>query len=338
MNPDRDALYSCWREVERTPPGDREWRAISLGLAAPVALLAGVREPDGRIALLVEAPIGTPAAPLFRMQADGVSVVDQRDSANGRGLRRLAVVLERPELREVFVTLVLDLVDVAQAATSTDAACRNVTSRLAAWQACLNGRRRGLSDAEQIGLMGEFEVLRLAAALIGFGAAIASWKGPLNGLHDFVGPGASIEVKSALGPANLIRISDSAQLDTRGLSRLALARPRFRSDPDGTDLAARFRTLRDAILFESPGDLQGFEEKVLRAGFIAAEFHTELTMTLEDICWYDVKQGFPYIDPAAVPPAVTSVTYMLDERSLRPFAMGQDDSDGILRQLGSGAK
>lgn len=334
MTFDRDRLVQCWREVERTAPGDREWRGISLGLAAPVTLLAAVREPDGRTALLVEASIGTTAGPLFRMQADGVTVSDQREMANGKVLRRIAVVLERPELHEVFVTLVLDLVEVAARATSTETACRDVTARLAAWQAFLHARRHSLSEPEQIGLMGELQVFRLAAAMIGYGPAIASWKGPLDGLHDFVGGGAAIEVKSALGPANLIHISDANQLETKGLSHLVLARPRFRSDPDGADLAVCVQSIRAVIQLESPGELMSFDDKLLRAGFIAAEFRSDLRATLEDICWYEVRDGFPRIDAGAIPPAVTSVSYTLDERSLRPFEIGDEESNDVLRQLG----
>lgn len=337
MNVDRDRLLERWREVESTEPGGHEWRAKSLGVDANVALMAGLREPDGRIALLIEAPISRTPSPLFKMQADGVTVVDQRETVKGKALRRIAVVLERPELSEVFVTLVLDLVDVARVAVSTEVACRDVTARLSAWQACLHARRSSLSESEQIGLMGELEVLRHASVSIGYGPAIASWQGPLDGLHDFSGASAAIEVKSALGTASLIYISDAAQLDTRGLSHLVLARPRFRSDADGADLAACVQSIREAIRIDSPGDLMAFDDKLLRAGFVATEFRSELKTTLENICWYEVRDGFPRVDPVSLPTAVTAVTYAIDERALRLFEMGECDSSSVLRQLGSGA-
>ncbi len=337
MNLDRDQLLAKWREVEYTAPGGQEWRAISLNISAPVTLLLAVREPDGRIALLVEAPISPVAAPLFRMQAEGISVSDQRDTNERSGLRRLAVVLEKTELREVFLTLVQDLVHVARSEKTALAACASIAGRLSAWQACLRARRHGLSEAEQIGLMGELEVIRLAAPAIGYGHAIAAWQGPLDGLHDFVGSGAAIEVKSALGPSSLIRISDAAQLDTAGLACLVIARPRFRSDPDGLDLVERVGTVRDEIRMKAPGELAGFDDKLLRAGFIASEHRSGPKATLESIRIYEVRDGFPHIDPSSLPAAVTGVSYAIEERVLGDFAAEGPALEAVIRHLGMGA-
>lgn len=88
----RDELVSKWAEAARARPSDREWRAVALSVPATVRFLAGIREPDARIALLIEAPLGAAPTTLLRIAAEGVSLSDRRDAA--QGLVRIAVTLD----------------------------------------------------------------------------------------------------------------------------------------------------------------------------------------------------------------------------------------------------
>src|SRR5437870_542293 len=55
----------------------------------------------------------------------------------------------------------------------------------------------------------------------------ASLAGPMQGIHDFNHAGTAIEVKTVVGSGNWLQISRLAQLETTGLSALAVARPRI---------------------------------------------------------------------------------------------------------------
>src|SRR5262249_37673680 len=140
--------------------------------------------------------------------------------------------------------------------------------RLEAWQACLKARKRGLSREDQIGLICELIVLRALAEHITWPNAIEAWQGPLNGLHDFTRVGVAIEVKGTAGVGGLLRISRLDQLETAGLSALALARVRLREDAIGKSLPDVVSETRTEIAKVSPLAGPLFDEKVMRAGYL----------------------------------------------------------------------
>jgi hypothetical protein len=170
-----------------------QWRAVALAVACSVKLLAGVRDRDGRLSLLLETPVGNAPKHRVRFQAEGISLIDER-WADER-LLRLAVTLERADLLDIFEILAVDLVSVAQGAAAPEAAVREVIRRLEAWQACLRARQRGLTKEEQAGLLGELAVIELGATQGGGPSAVSCWRGPLDGIHDFEGAGVAVEVK-----------------------------------------------------------------------------------------------------------------------------------------------
>lgn len=230
----RDELRAKWERALASPPGAREWRAVALALASPVRLLAGVRNLDGRISVLIEIAIEYAPRHRVRFQAEGISLIDERSTAEG--LLRLAVTLERADLRDIFEILVLDLIAVASTAPSPGLAILHTIRRLETWQVCLHIRRRGLSREEQAGLLGEIAVMDLLHPEIGFPAAIRAWNGPLGGIHDFQAVGTALEVKATIGVSRDIRISGLQQLDATGLRALILVRVRFNEAPEGMTL------------------------------------------------------------------------------------------------------
>ena len=132
------------------------------------------------------------------------------------------MTLERPDLRDIFEVLVVDLISVAAAAPSADLGIQHTVRRLEAWQACLRARRRGLEREAQTGLFGELAVLDMLANDIGLPDAISAWSGPADGIHDFQARGIAVEVKTAIGISHLIRIARLDQLDAEGLRQLVL--------------------------------------------------------------------------------------------------------------------
>ena len=178
----REDLIEKWARVGASEASGREWRVVALGVSAPVRILAGVREPDNRIALLLEAPLVEAPKELIRFVANGLSVTDQRRFEENTF--RVAIVLERLEVREVFEVLATDITNVAIQASTGSSAIRAVARRLEAWQACLRSGRRGLTPEEQIGLFGELTVLEMLGQKIGYPNAILAWGGPLDKVHD----------------------------------------------------------------------------------------------------------------------------------------------------------
>lgn len=72
--------------------------------------------------------------------------------------------------------------------------------------------RRGLSHAQQVGLFGELVVLAAFSDCSSPGEAVAAWRGPAGGEHDFGLPEADLEVKTTENERRIHWISSSTQL------------------------------------------------------------------------------------------------------------------------------
>jgi hypothetical protein len=319
-----EELRKKWDEVARTRRSGHEWRAVALSATTPVRLLAAVREPDDRISLLVEAPLSlAPPTPL-RFETQGLSLADQRRSAEN--VFRIAITLERSELRKVFEALCADLIAVASEARTAPAAITAVSKRLEAWRVCLRSRNSGLTREEQIGLLGELEVFQMLGRTSSYALATDAWQGPLEGLHDFIRDGSAIEVKSVLGTGTHIHVSRLDQLETDGLSNLTIVRPRFRLGPDGRSLPQTVNALRSDIAAADPGALAPFDEKLLMAGYLGIDepLYEASLFVQESVNYYTVQKDFPRIPRHALPAGIVDGSYIVDERSIMRFQQAED--------------
>lgn len=312
-----DAVRDLWKEAAQSAPAGREWRGIALSTQGAVRLRAAIREPDGRIALLIECPIAEASPAHIRIRAEGISVADQRRPEEG--VVRLAIVLERDEHRNIFEVLITDVASVAIRAVGPREAMRVAASRLEAWQACLRNRHGRMSHEEMIGLRGELEVLRKCGDAIGYIEAVEAWLGPLDGIQDFSMSGTAIEVKAALGATQIFRVSSANQLETRTLNRLAIARVRFREDAAGETLSEVVAQLRQTMAATAPAALIRFDDRILRVGYLENDPEQGPRVLVDEIYGYAVESDFPRIVTADLPAGVIDVGYSVDERSARPF-------------------
>ena len=331
----RAELTAKWRNAAASARSGREWRGIALSVACPLKLVAAIREPDERVALLLEAALIPAYIHQFRMQAEGVSVSNQRRPEEGTF--RIAIVLELDELREVFEVLVQDVIQVACEATTAAEGMGLVVRRLEAWQACLRARRRRLSRQEQIGLIGELFLLRMLGDDVGYMSATEAWQGPLDGLHDFEAFGVAVEVKSVLGIGTLLRISPEDQIEPVGLSGLLIARLRFREDPAGQSLAEVVGALRADIARAAPAALVNFNDKLLRAGYVDGESDEAPRVILNDFYGFEVLERFPRIARCTVPAGVIDISYSIDERNLGDFRRDREAVQQLARRMANGA-
>jgi len=329
----RSELKAKWREAEVTGKSDREWRGIALAVSAPVQLIAGIREPDNRIALLLEAPISAAPRSTLRLRADGVSLADQRRP--DEGIYRLAITLEHEGLRDVFEVLAADVIDFIRPTHTAIKAMEEAAKRLETWQACLRSRKQALSREEQIGLMGEFTVLRMLANQIGYRVAVESWGGPLDGIHDFSRVGIAIEVKTEMGGSKLLHISNLAQLESSGLDVLAIARVRFREGTDGKSISDTVRDLREEIGRTETSAISNFDDKLLRSGYLDVDkdFYDPLRFVLVEAYGILVREDFPRLTPSSVPSGIVDGTYTIDERVVANFRIESEQFDQTLRRM-----
>lgn len=134
-------LRAKWDTALASGATDREWRAVGLSVAAPVRLLAAVRDQDSRISILVETPLQHAPKHRVRFQAEGISIIDERWIEDG--LLRLAVTLERPDLRDIYEVLAIDVISVA---ANRHRPTRPYRTSCAVWKLGRSACARGIRD------------------------------------------------------------------------------------------------------------------------------------------------------------------------------------------------
>jgi hypothetical protein len=326
-------LRSKWNQALASGAGRREWRGVALTAVSLVTLLAGIRDRDDRISILIESALQHGPRHRVRLQTEGVSLVDQR--LNDEGTFRLAVTLERPDLRDIFEILVIDLITVAATPAMPEDCIARIIRRLEAWQACLRIRQRGLKREEQAGLVGELMIASLVAEEIGLPQALAAWSGPLDAVHDFQNEGVAIEVKTTLGISQQIRISLLDQLSSRGLEALLLARVRLQESPSGKTLPELVAAVRTVLAEKFPNAVASFEDKLLRAGYLDVDIdiYASTRNALNDIRVFHVTEAFPRLTRESLPPAIVEAAYFLDERQLAAHRLSEFDFRSAIRRM-----
>jgi hypothetical protein len=298
--------------------------------------MAGRRFPGNEEAIVVRFGTGSVPGSAQLPQGEGFSVLRLESPNQGAGEVWIALSRQAGGNADLFLTMVVDVIQTLRRIEQQGDAVvlRAFLSRIGAWQAFMRGGKSALLSTEaEIGLYGELEVLQ---ALIDSGtsarAALERWKGPLDGLHDFVCEPGALEVKSSVASGIVrVNIGSLEQLDNSLIQPLFLAIVRLALAPDGTtlsekiaDLEARFAT--DATLATMFGDL------VIRAGFIdAARERYSRRFSLSGIQTFLVTEAFPRLTRDTVSPAIRSARYEMDLDTSR---LPMTDFADVIFQLG----
>lgn len=336
-----DALIAtfrkAWRDASLATPGARAWRAVRVPRPGPLAVLAAIRESDRAIALLFETPIADAPANRARFEADGISMLEERNY-NERAYR-IAVTLERPDLDNIFGIVVADLIESATPHTAAGPAVASLFSRLTAWQAFLRARHSGLGREAVIGLIGELTVLRRLATSAGWPVAIDAWKGPTGGLHDFLRAGQALEVKTGAGVASAVDITSLDQMEDAGLSTLLLVHVHLTQAGGGSSLPALVTAIVDELTRSAPGSLRPFRDALLASGYVEVDADLYLALSFQPLAirFYRVTTVFPRLTRPTVPQGILAATYRLDLRALHPHLVDEHVADVIMQQMGEAA-
>lgn len=225
----------------------------------------------------------------------------------------LIVSLATPELFHPFRYVCDDLVESLRHQASQESAATFMLHRLEKWRRLLEVNRKGLSQAEIQGLVGELLFLEKLSTAIGSSAAVEAWLGPSGAPQDFQSGGNIYEIKAnAIGghtvvissleqlntgttPANLIVYSvGSASMDASGAFSL-------------NQLVVRIRNLLEGTSASST-----FELKLAELGYDEKQIEAESPLVVLNVRAFTLEDGFPRLTPSAVAPAIESATYCLD--------------------------
>ena len=314
-----DALEVAWRALADAT-GDRTgdgWSTIPVNLAGRCRVLAGRRFQGGEEAVLIGFPAATTVTDTGNLpRGRGFLVELVREDIPGVSLTWIALVRRHAENMSMFARMADDIIDLLRQSESRDLPVFSLfTGRIRAWQAFMElGRDEVLGPSAETGLAGE---LRFLQELLDLGVeatvAVDGWRGPLDGLHDFVLGAGAIEVKASTASGEFpARVASLDQLDESLATPLFLAGVRLELQPSGRTLP-QIATDVGKRLSGDPVVKAKFDDLVLHAGLLNStrnryvrRFHTAQTMI------FRVDSEFPRLTRRSVPRAIREARYELD--------------------------
>lgn len=251
---------------------------------------------------------------------------------------RVELVLEDPDLNDVFRALADDVVTAVGAAPSDEDGLVQLTNRLARWRRLLAPSGvTGLTLSERRGLVGELSVLALLLDVdmdMDPFAAVSSWTGPYGRHQDFQSGTGALEVKTTVAkqPQALI-ITSERELDDVGLATLALVHLSMDERRGGTG-----KSLVDLVsgiaqrLRPDAAAVELFQDALLHVGYLTEHepLYTDLRYAPRAANSFGVADGFPRIVESSLAAGVGDVRYRIQLAALAPFSINHD---AVLRRF-----
>lgn len=225
--------------------------------------------------------------------------------------------------------------DVLAAGTSgrSGAELRTAVERFASWQRALSREAESGAALEVRGILGELVVIRdILLPLLGVARTLQTWRAPASDhIHDFVGQGWELEIKTILTPGSSIHVNTDRQLEAEPGHRMLLGCVEVESDPEGLSLTDHVKQLLEALASDPEGR-EHLRNAVIQRGALAAAVSDEAAKRyrLVSIESFDVKVGFPIIPSGSLVRGVSSVRYQIGLMHCAPFKISMPDMNAFI--------
>jgi hypothetical protein len=231
----------------------------------------------------------------------------------------LPVMMADEDAAGVFAIFTAVLASVLEEGGTVEVRMRLLMDKVALWKRFFQKNTGPLSEEEVRGLIGELEILASMIAAYGVDAALETWKGPSDELHDFRHDAFRIEVKTWVNEsAPRIFISDPSQIVIDPAWPVFIAAVQLaRDNAAGITLSERIATILNGMTAA-----QRTVMEVLLADVGYMPVHAELyskRYSVADTVFHRIGDGFPMIDPATLPGGITNLKYALELGALAPY-------------------
>ncbi|BAZ27266.1 hypothetical protein NIES4073_81830 [Kalymmatonema gypsitolerans NIES-4073] len=242
----------------------------------------------------------------------------------------IQLLLTNSRFKDIFTTLVQDIVDhLAPLANETNAVAEFIM-RLRRWQAFLEKHNpEGLSQTQQQGLYGELWFLRqVVIPQLGSRKGIQNWTGPIGTQQDFQFSNCAVEVKTTVEKQHQkLTISSERQLDDTGTGTLILLHLSLDvRQGRGESLPEIVNSVR-TLVENDPIAKEELETLLLEVGYldIHAPRYEEIGYTQREVNYFKVEGDFPRIVEADLPNGVGDVRYSISVAECKRFSLPELD-------------
>ena len=224
----------------------------------------------------------------------------------------LLISLSVPGLLHPFCQVCEDLIESLRHFDGSGSAAMFLLTRLEKWRKLLESTRKGLSNAEIMGLLGELLFLERLMSLRGASSAIDSWLGPGGAPQDFQSGGHLYEIKACKVGSHVVTISSLDQLHTASTPTALIVFYLGTSAKSPSAFSPISLVSRIRNLVADPVALSTFDLKLAEVGFDETQRESSSQFIVEKERAFDVREGFPRLTPVAVPRAIGTASYTID--------------------------
>jgi hypothetical protein len=321
-------LESAWEALLAEPRQGDGWIVRRISRQASVPVLAGVRQPDGRIALLVEVDAESIAPTVDYPSARGFEIFPETVRPGPHGTVRLCLLHAESRGAELFRLLAHDIGGAVSRTDHRLNVARAVLDRLRVWQGFFRRDTEGLTLEEQEGLFGELLFLEtLIDAGLGSDSAISAWQGPAGAPRDFCLAACQIEIKAGTSPDGFF-VSSVDQLDSDSPGPLLVAFIELEETPGGTSLPEIVSRIGDGLRNTSQRAADAFEDRLLQSGYLAAQggSYSLRRWRLVRRFFFRVAGDFPRIRRTELRSGVVDVRYRVALSQCLPFRVPEGEA------------
>jgi hypothetical protein len=317
-------IISVWEELERTLTSEpvyqqRIYRRLNLEKETGIRL--SCVSPGSALEMLIEAGEADETVNILFPRWKGMRFEILNLDVPAEGTRHIGFLLEKPENRDIFVTVCADLVRGLDGCQTNESRRKEIADFLARWSRFFEQYGEGgLPSERQRGLYGELWWLRrMIQAGIDPAISITSWKGCERAYYDFEIGGDVVEVKTTMTKEpRTVEINNERQLDDRGLNSLhLLVITLLKVEGRGESLPGIVKSLRE-IFASRPALAHSFEHALRESGYLEIHSHLYISnyhVNKEEL--FRICEGFPRI--IEVPQGLGDIRYSLVIAACSPF-------------------
>lgn len=287
----------------------------------------GLKFPETHRMLILKAPLTIGKEFNFRYEFRGLKFDKIYDPDDSKYIL-LNLVLVDKQFKDVFDTLVADVLSAVINETDIKLILKNYSNRLIKWQSLFERfKLQGLTPEEQRGLFGELFFLRKFLQINSdFQDIVTSWTGPEKQIRDFQSGSWAVEVKTTYGNNHQkVQISSERQLDTTNLLDLFLYHISLEQQQNsGETLNDIVDSVIDILSAEMIA-LNKFKSKIYEVGYFDLQRHLykNIGYHIRQDEFYKVENDFPRIEENDIRTGVGDVKYSIILTQCTPFATSE---------------
>lgn len=242
----------------------------------------------------------------------------------------LQLVLTKPSYRDIFTTLIQDIVDHLAPLADERNAVAEFIIRLRRWQAFLEKHNpEGLSPAAQQGLYGELKFLQqIVIPQLGSRRGVQCWTGPRGTQQDFQFEHCAVEVKTTVAKQHQkLAIASERQLDDTATGTLILLHLSLDARQGRGESLPDIVTNLRSLVENDPLAREELETRLFEVGYL--DIHTpryeQIGYTEREVNYFKVEGDFPRIIETDLRNGVGDVRYTISVAECKRFSLPESE-------------